>query len=185
MRLLVAYASRHGATQGIAERIATTLERHDLAVTFKPFHAVGDVSEFDAFVLGSSAYMGQWERDAANFVRNHASVLAHRPVWLFSSGPIGTETIDKQGHDVLEASRPREFEEFAGLIHPRDERVFFGAYDPNRKDAGFIERLVVKMPAIRDAMPIGDFRDCPAIESWAEGIARAMRPAPAEMATTT
>lgn len=185
MRVLVAYASRHGATQGIAERIAVTLERNDLPVVFKPFHAVGDLDRFDAFVLGSSVYMGAWERHASNFVRTHAAALALRPVWLFSSGPIGTETMDKQGRDVLDAARPKEFAEFTGLIKPRDERVFFGAYDPTRKDATFMERIVSKMPAIRDAMPIGDYRDWPAIEAWAEGIARTLARRPMEMAAAT
>ena len=36
MRILVAYATRHGATQGIAERIAATLQRTGLDVTLTP-----------------------------------------------------------------------------------------------------------------------------------------------------
>ena len=35
MKILVAYASRHGATKGIAERIAQTLERNGLDVTLE------------------------------------------------------------------------------------------------------------------------------------------------------
>lgn len=182
MEVLVGYASRHGGTRGIAERTAVTLERNDIQVTFKPFEETDQVAEFDAFVLGSSAYMFHWEKQAAAFVRRHASTLASHPVWLFSSGPVGPDQVDKNGNDMVEGSRPREFEEFADLIHPRDAQVFFGAYDPFREDASLVERLVVKIPAIRDALPAGDFRDWPAIEAWAEGIARelfAMPPAPA------
>lgn len=176
MKVLVTYASRRGATEGIAERIAATLERHDIQVTFRP---VGDVEmpeEFDAFVIGSSAYMGHWEREAAAFVRENADLLRTRPVWLFSSGPVGTDLVDRQGHDVLEASRPREFTEFSTLVQPRDEEVFFGRYDPEHKGATLAERLVMRVPAIRESMPAGDFRDWPAIEAWADGIALELRP---------
>jgi menaquinone-dependent protoporphyrinogen oxidase len=177
MRILVAYASRRGATKGIAERIAVTLEAEGLDVTFKPFHEVRKAEEFDAFVLGSSAYMGHWEPDAAAFVRQHATELAARPVWLFSSGPVGTETVDKQGRDVVAASRPQEFSTFEALVHPRDMKIFFGAYDPAGEEASFLERLVTKVPVIRESMPAGDFRDWPEIEGWAQGIAFTLQPA--------
>jgi menaquinone-dependent protoporphyrinogen oxidase len=88
---------------------------------------------------------------------------------------VGTERIDAKGRDVVEASVPREFARFATEIHPRDERVFFGAYDPEAEPVGLMERVgsfFTRMPAIRQALPAGDFRDWPAIESWAEAIAR-------------
>ena len=39
-----------------------------------------------------------------------------------------------------------------------------------------MNRFMSVMPAIRDAVPAGDFRDWPAIEAWAEGIARELQP---------
>ena len=177
MRILVGYASRRGATKGIAERIAMTLEAQGVDVVLEPMPQVAGTEGFDAFVLGSSAYMGHWEPEAAAFVRHQAAALAERPVWLFSSGPTGTEAVDKKGRDVLGASRPEEFVEFERLIHPRELKVFFGAYDPQGPHAGFAERLVAKVPAIRDAMQPGDFRNWPEIETWARGIAAALQPA--------
>lgn len=182
MRILVGYASRRGATKGIAERIAVTLDAMGLDVLFKPIHEIPRAEDFDAFILGSSAYMGHWEPDAAAFVRQHAAVLAERPVWLFSSGPIGTDSVDKQGRDVLEASRPQEFASLKDLVHPRELKVFFGAYDPQGPDAGLLERLVAKVPAIREGMPTGDFRNWPEIEAWAKHIAAELSPA---LATAT
>jgi menaquinone-dependent protoporphyrinogen oxidase len=179
MRILVAYASRHGATRGIAERIAQTLERGGLEVTVRPVEEAGDVEVYDAYVIGSAAYMGSWLKEATQFVLRHRNLLASRPVWLFSSGPIGTETVDAKGRDVLEASEPTEFAEFATAIHPRGERVFFGAYDPDAKPIGLAERLgavFTRMPAVREVLPAGDFRDWPAIEAWADGIARDLQP---------
>lgn len=180
MKILVAYASRHGATTGIAERIAETLNRAGLDVTIQHVEKVGSVDEYGAFVIGSAAYMGGWLGDATAFVRRHRDLLAGRPVWLFSSGPVGTETVNAKGKDQLEASVPKEFAEFARTIQPRDRRVFFGAYDPNAAPAGLAEGLMARFmrlaPAVRQALPAGDFRDWPAIEAWADGIARELQP---------
>jgi len=179
MKILVVYASRHGATEGIAVRIADTLEGHGFEVTLRGAGEPDDVTEFDAFVIGSAAYMGHWDREVAAFARRHAAFLATRPVWLFSSGPVGRDRYDAKGRDQLETARPREFAELAASIQPREEKVFFGAYDPGRDGGTLAERLVMKVPAIREAMPIGDFRDWPAIEAWANDIARALTPAEA------
>lgn len=179
MKVLVAYASRHGATRGIAERIAETLERNGLDVTLQRVDAGQAIDQYDAFVIGGAAYMGSWLREATQFVQRHRSQMASRPVWLFSSGPVGPETVDAKGRDVLEASVPREFAELAEALQSRDQRVFFGAYDPDVEPVGLMERLgtvFTRMPAIRKALPAGDFRDWPQIEAWAEDIARALKP---------
>ena len=179
MRILVAYATRHGATRGIAEAIAAALGRNGLVVAVRPVDQADAIDEYDAFVIGSAAYVGHWLKDATDFVRRHRSVLGSRPVWLFSSGPVGTDTVDAKGRDLLVASEPAEFAEFAAAIHPRDQRVFFGLYDPNAPPLGFMERLgtpFLRMPAVRQALPAGDFRDWPAIEAWAAKIAHDLQP---------
>lgn len=172
MKILVAYASRHGATRGIAERIATTLETDGLDVTLRAVDAVDAIDEYDAFVIGSAAYMGHWLKDAAGFVRRHAAGLAGHPVWFFSSGPVGTETVTDAGTDPLKAAEPKEFAEFQHSVPSRDRHVFYGAYDPDLTPGSFLERLSNLIPAVKDALPAGDFRDWPAIEAWAHGITR-------------
>jgi menaquinone-dependent protoporphyrinogen oxidase len=180
MRILVAYASKHGATKGIAERISQTLERAGLDVTLRPAEDAGPIDAYDAFVVGSAAYMGGWMGEATTLVRRNRSVLARRPIWLFSSGPVGTDLVDAKGRDQLVASRPKEFEEFARTIQPRAEQVFFGAYDPDAEAVGvaegFMARFMRVVPSVRNVLPSGDFRDWSAIEAWAEGIARELQP---------
>ena len=107
MRVLVAYATRHGATAGIAERVAAALTAAGLSAEARPVEAVKDVEPYDAVVLGGAAYMFHWLKPAVTFCRRHRKELAARPVWLFSSGPLGTDLVDKDGKDVLETSRPR------------------------------------------------------------------------------
>lgn len=174
MKVLVAYATRHGATRDIAERVAQTLDRRGLEVTLLPTNQARSVDGFDAFVIGSAAYAGQWLGSASSFVRHHSTTLASHRTWLFSSGPLGSDTVDAKGRDVLLSTRPREFEQFERAIHPRDERVFFGAWDPSAPRIGVLEHL---MPGVaRRGMPSGDFRDWPAIEAWADAIADELVP---------
>jgi menaquinone-dependent protoporphyrinogen oxidase len=178
MRILVAYATRHGASRGIAEAIGATLGRNGLEVAVQPVQEADQIDGYDAFVIGSAAYMGHWLKDATDFVQRHRSVLGRRPVWLFSSGPVGTDTVDAKGRDVLVSSEPAEFAKFAVALHPRDMRVFFGQYDPDAEPIGFMEKLgarFLKMPAVREALPAGDFRDWPAIEGWAAKIAQELQ----------
>lgn len=169
-RILVVYASKYGATRGIAERIAAKLAAAGCDAEVRPADAAGDLAAFDAFVIGSAAYIGSWRKEARDFVRRNRAFLATRPVWLFSSGPLGTATRDAKGRDVLVTSEPREFAEFREAIGPRDLRVFFGAAD----SAAFrgIDRL---FGHFFEAVE-GDYRDWRAIEAWAEGIARALVP---------
>jgi menaquinone-dependent protoporphyrinogen oxidase len=168
MLTLVAYASKYGATKGIAERIADVLRTHGLEVEVRPVKDVGDVTGYDAFVIGSAAYYFSWLKEATAFVRRNRAVLASRPVWLFSSGPLGAATTDAKGRDVRESTVPKQIAELTTVIAPRDHRVFFGALD--RGKLGFLDRLIVSMPAI--PFSEGDFRDWADIQTWAEGIAK-------------
>ena len=171
MSVLVAYASRHGATQGIAERIAGRLRKHDVEAEAVRASDVADVSAYDAFVVGSAAYMFHWLADASRFVQRNQATLAARPVWLFSSGPLGIDLVDAKGRDVLIASEPKEFAELRATLHPRGEQVFFGAFDLSAPPIGLAERFSRHLPAVvRNAMPVGDFRDWAAIDAWADGI---------------
>ena len=175
MRVLVACASRYGATQEIAERIAATLRQHGLEVTTKPVQDARDPASYDAFVVGSAAYYFHWLRRARTFVRRNHAVLAQKPVWLFSSGPLGEDTKDAQGRDKREVTVPKEIAEFNAMIHPRGHRVFFGALDPPRLGLthGFIFRMIRKYDST--VLPEGDFRDWSDIEHWAHSIAEDLK----------
>ena len=90
-------------------------------------------------------------------------------MWLFSSGPLGTEPVNAQGQDLTAAAVPKEIAELSQAIGPRGHRVFFGALDPGK--LGRRERALRKLPTARAIMPEGDFREWAQIEAWARGIA--------------
>ncbi|MFI2365166.1 flavodoxin domain-containing protein [Promicromonospora sp. NPDC019610] len=169
MRVLVAYASKYGATEGIAQRIGETLRGRGLEVEVAKCADVAEVAGYDACVVGSAVYEFNWRKEARKFVERNAEKIAAHPVWLFSSGPLGTETVDKDGNDVLKGAEPKQFKEYAVLLHPRGTQVFRGAYDHDKIRGA--DRIIAWMPGIRDAMPQGDFREWDAIDAWATSIA--------------
>ncbi|MGZ4466268.1 MAG: flavodoxin domain-containing protein [Nocardioides sp.] len=162
MTTLVAHASKYGATRGIAERIGEVIAATGREVQVLPVDEVHDAASYDAFVIGGAAYRGAWMPAATTFVRGHVDLLASRPVWLFSSGPLGDPLPDV---DV----EPREFRQLEDAVAPVDVAVFAGALDPAR--LGLADRLVRRVPAGRRLLPEGDFRDWPAVEQWAREIA--------------
>ena len=159
MSVLVVYASKHGSTQEIAERIAEQLRERGKDVALRSIEDVERPGDYEALVIGSAIYYGSWMKEATEWVHANLAVLTRRPVWLFSSGPLGTEVKDAE-------QQPKEMVEFQQVLQPRDHRVFFGALDHHK--LAFTERMVAK--AVR--APEGDFRDWSAIDAWAASIAR-------------
>lgn len=176
MNVLVAYATKYGSTLEIAEHIAQRLRVAGLTADVRPAESVHELTGYHAFVIGSAAYMGRWHREATEFVRHHVAVLANEPVWLFSSGPLGSRATDNQGRDLRVTAEPKEFAEFRAAIQPRGAQVFFGALDLRK--LGFRDGLVAKLPASKDLLPEGDFRDWTVIDGWADQIARDLIQAP-------
>src|SRR5688500_14389827 len=88
-KVLVAFATKYGATEAIAQHIGQALSEAGLPVDILPVEHVGDVLPYRAVVLGSAVYAGNWRKEAAQFLETFQLELATRPVWLFSSGPTG------------------------------------------------------------------------------------------------
>jgi menaquinone-dependent protoporphyrinogen oxidase len=163
LRVLVTAASRHGATQEIAEAIASRLAESPagrtagLTAVVLPIGQHPDPGGFAAVVLGSAVYAGRWLEPARTYASIRAGGLRQRPVWLFSSGPIGKPPFPPdEPHDVAAMLQ---------LTGAREHRMFPGRLEKAR--LGFGERAMVT--AMR--APLGDFRDWAEIRAWADGIA--------------
>jgi len=174
MVVLVAYATKHGATAGIAERIAADLCHSGAPARSLPVHSVHDVRAFDAVVLGGAAYLSHWDQDATDFARTYRVALRARPVWLFSSGPLGGDVVDVDSAGLLQTCRPKEFSELSALVRAQGVQVFLGADDPRALPATVGEHRSALLPAGRATPPAGDFRDWPDIDAWAAQIAAAL-----------
>lgn len=165
-QVLVAYATKYGATAEIAEKIGEVLRQAGLRADVRPADKAGDVSTYQAVVLGSAVYIGRWRKQATKFLKVNENALAERPVWLFSSGPTG----EGDPVELLKGWRlPGGLQPIADRIQARDIAVFHGAV--NVDDLNLIERWMIK----KVKSPAGDFRDWEAITGWAEGIVAALK----------
>ncbi len=165
-RVLVAYATKYGATAEIAEKIGQVILQAGLETDVLPTDSVSDLAPYQAIVLGSAVYVGLWRKEAVAFLEAHEKAMARMPVWFFSSGPTGEGDPAQlmQGWRFPEAQQP-----IADRIQPRDTAFFHGVLD--LKKVNLAEKLVIK--GIK--APVGDFRDWDAITSWATTIADALK----------
>ena len=164
-KVLVAYATKYGATEEIAERIGLALGNAGVAAEVLAVDKVKDVTAYAAVVLGSAVYIGGWRKEAAKFLQENEESLTTRPVWLFSSGPTG------EGDPVEQMDGwtvPNKLKPVADRIRPREIVVFHG--DVNVEKLNFMDRFMIK----NVKAPTGDFRDWAAIDAWAEEIAASL-----------
>jgi menaquinone-dependent protoporphyrinogen oxidase len=165
MKMLIAVSSKHGSTREIAESIAETIRESGLEVEVADAQDVESVAPYDALIVGSAIFMGRWMGPARELVNRSVDALRGRPVWLFSSGPMGRDIVDPA--DAAEGLK------LLALVGGRDHRVFAGKADKN--ELGFTERTILRM--VKN--PYGDHRDWPAIREWAMSIATELTAVPA------
>jgi menaquinone-dependent protoporphyrinogen oxidase len=180
-RVQVVYGSRHGSTAGIAERIANVLRAEGADVVVADATDQPDAHGFDAYVVGSSVQIGSWTKETIEYLERNQDTLATRPTWLFSSGPLPGSSKDTGTTDSLElalgpvegpgSGGHKRIAALSAVIHPRDHRVFLGAYDPTDPPKSLQERFVRLMPGSAKILPPGDFREWDDIEGWAKAIA--------------
>jgi len=156
MKALITTASKHGSTAEIGGAIKEVLIEHGIETDALEPDSVSSMHGYDLVVLGSAVYAGHWMKSMRELVERFAEELAGRPVWLFSSGPIG----DPPKPDEV----PVDVAEITALTGARGHAVFAGKIDRSR--LGFGERAIVSALKVPD----GDFRDWVEIRSWAGNI---------------
>jgi len=154
-RTLVAYATKHGSTREVAERIGE-LTGGDVW----PAHAVESLEHYGAVVLGGALYMGRWHKDAHRFLKRFEAELGERPLAVFALGPVGQEPVDAA------QSRAQLDKALAGhpTVRPVGVEVFGGRIDPTQLRFPFSH------------LEAADSRDWDAIERWAAELPQLLRP---------
>ena len=162
MKVLVAVASRHGATREIADAIGRALDSEGVTASVVAVAQAGDLAGYDAFVLGSAVYMGRWLDSARTFVEQGSEALSSRPTWLFSSGPIGAPLRPQEREAV-------DVDDAVSKTHARGHKVFAGKLDKHA--LGFGERAIM----LAFHADEGDYRDWDEVATWARDIAQELR----------
>jgi menaquinone-dependent protoporphyrinogen oxidase len=156
MKILVTVASKHRSTLEIGQAIGRAFAARGITTDVRPAAEVDTIVGYDAVVLGSGIYAGSWLAPARDFVQRCLGQLRERPVWLFSSGPLGDPP--------LPAGDPAGAAAIIALLQPRGHRTFAGRLE--RDDLGRGEKLIVRVVRA----PFGDYRDWPAVQAWADEI---------------
>ena len=157
--ILIAYASKYGATREVAERIAQRLQKAGKQAEAKSVKEITDLGKPEGVIVGSALYQGGWLPEATTFVRKNAAALSSIPTWLFSVGPLATEV---EGEE-----QPIELAEFK--IGHKHHAVFHGALNHSKLDRS--DRIMMKAAGARE----GDFRDWDAIGAWVDQIAKSLK----------
>jgi menaquinone-dependent protoporphyrinogen oxidase len=157
-RVLVAFASKMGATKEIARAIGDRLIERGCWADVRPAGSVDSVDGYDAVVLGSAVYATRWRREAVRFVHRHGRHLPAHAVWLFESGWVGTRP-----RTVVATTGARRRARRLGAPAPA---VFGGRLDPELATGRMDRALARSLP--------GDARDWDDIRAWADTVADAL-----------
>ncbi len=160
-KILVAYASKYEATAEIARTIADTLKEAGHSVDVQRVISVTDISEYDAVLVGSAIYAGQWMGEGVDFLKAQAETLAHKSTWVFSSGPTGEgDAVELLGG----SSYPAALQPQIDAIKPQGVVLFHGSVDDAKINP--TEKKVLEGVQ----KPTGDFRDWASIKRWAQQV---------------
>lgn len=159
-KILVAYASKMGATAEIAEAIGNDLRAYGHDVDVLDVAHVHTVEPYDAVVLGSAIYARRWRRSAVSFLRHNVDALRGRQVWLFHSGPVGPDKDEQQ-------DMPHAVRHLAHEIGATPAVTFSGRLE-QATAKGFLARHLAT------GTLAGDARDWARIHAWATDIAAAI-----------
>ncbi len=166
-KVLVAYSSYCGSTGGVAEAIGKVLcENRGAVVDVRLVKNVGDLSSYQAAVIGSATRSASWWPEAISFVKGNEKMLSRIPVAYFLTCLAlykGTEESRRVARSYMEPVRKA-----APDVKPIDMGLFSGALDYSKLNLMY--RTVMKYKMGKKGVPEGDFRDWTAIRTWAEGL---------------
>ena len=161
MHILVTAASKHGATDEVADAIARRIEASGITVDRLAPADVTSVADYDAVLFVSAVYILQWMPEAHDFMERFKDELPAGRVWAFSVGMNGVPK-----HSRQDGSRVGPL-----LTHVkcRDLHTFAGRYKPSL--LSLRERSVARLAGVVE----GDFRDWEAVDQWADEIVEALK----------
>jgi menaquinone-dependent protoporphyrinogen oxidase len=168
-KILVAYASKAGSTGGVAEAIGKALAESGVQVDVRLMKDVTDLAPYRAVVAGSAIRMGQWLKEAMQFVETHQAALAQKPFAAF----LVCFTLAKSNDEASRQEVAAYLEPVRALVKPASEGLFAGVVDFGKLRV-IPEGLIMRAILASDKVSPGDYRDWDAIRTWAAGLKLAL-----------
>lgn len=159
-KILITYASKAGSTAETAARMGEMLAKQNAQVDVLPVEKVGDLSAYQAVVLGSAIRMSQLLPEVVKFVEANQAVLQQKSFNVFFL----CMTLEKDTPENRQTVSAY-LEPVRALVKPASEGMFAGVMDP--KKLSLVERLLMK--AMKT--PVGDYRNWDQINAWAQSVA--------------
>jgi menaquinone-dependent protoporphyrinogen oxidase len=177
--VLVLYASTHGHTAKIADRIATVLGTAGIAVRARRIGGEAterlDLGELDGVVVGASVHTGHHQRAIVDWITEHHTSLTMRPSAFFSVSLTAADDTDEARattrsliDDVLDASGwiPTTTASFAGALQFREYGL------PTRVVMRLIARRIEHQTGTAvDVHEDTDYTDWDAVDAFARSFA--------------
>jgi menaquinone-dependent protoporphyrinogen oxidase len=171
--VLILYASKHGHTAKIAERIAATMRADGVTVDLQSVDAAGDLSPTDyaAIVVGASIHAGHHQREIVDWAKTHQAALAEKPTAFFSVCLAIADDTDEARASA--AKYITDFEDETGWTADTST-TFAGALQYLEYD--FMTRTLIRLMMRRQRHPTDtsrdfDYTDWDAVERFAHECA--------------
>ncbi|MGC1421937.1 MAG: flavodoxin domain-containing protein [Terracidiphilus sp.] len=174
--ILIAYVTRSGSTEEVAEAIGMTIHEAGVAVDVKPMVDVDSIADDTAVILGTALYVGHFPKEFHRFVQRFRRELGNIHPWIFVLGPTENEP---KNFAAAEEQAKKELAKYPWL-HAANVRVLGGKFDPHHLNLPFPFSLVMKFPGNpMRKLPASDIRDWDWIRRWAAAIADHVKKGPA------
>jgi menaquinone-dependent protoporphyrinogen oxidase len=163
-KVLVAYATKAGATAEAAEEIGKVLADHGLAVEVRAVDKVKSLTAYDAVVIGTAIRMEKPLPEAVNFGKKFKAELGSRPLACFSLGVWMREDTPEHREMTRCFLKP--------LLNELPEPVSLGLFG-GKLDYSHLSPIwrVLASQDKTGLMQEGDWRDWEAIRAWAGELA--------------
>lgn len=131
MKTLVAYSTKHGASEKCAKLLAEKLEGEVEVKNLKGSSI--NLSQYDKVVIGGSVYAGMIRKEVKEFIASNSEALKSKKFGLFVCGMSEGEQIQK----AIEMGYPQELRDKAAAVSSFGTQMLM-------KDLGFLEKFIVK-----------------------------------------
>lgn len=165
-KVLVTYASRAGATAGVAEAIGRTLAANGVQADVRPMQEVKDLTPYDAVVAGSAIQRRQWLPEAMQFMQANRVALARKP---FAAFLVCMTLAMPRANDEYRRQVAQWLEPVRALVQPVSEGLFAGVLDIG-KVPSWTDRLKFRLSVAMGVWAEGDHRDWEAVRAWATDL---------------